>query len=168
MHPLLTLRYAHQTLLNSVTGLADADWDTSGVCGFWSVRQVIGHIIAWDAYFCEFIAPFAGIDAPTPHMDDFRTFGEDDDLFNDKYGTAAADKSKEELLQSLEAVYQRMVALCQQISGETWHRLNVLHWQPESDLEDYLLYAVYGHHYEHAAQIVVFRDARTPPTQPKA
>ncbi len=160
MHPLTTLRYAHKTLVDSTRGLSDADWDTPGVCGVWSVKQIIAHITAWDSYFCEFVAPHAGMDIPRPHIDDFRAFDGSDDRFNEKYGTSASSKTKEELLAALEAVYAREVEICGLISDETWHKTGVLRWAPENDLEDYLLYAVYGHKYEHAAQIVVFGDRK--------
>jgi uncharacterized damage-inducible protein DinB len=159
MHPLTTLRYAHKTLLDSTNGLRDADWDTPGVCGFWSVKQIIGHIIAWDSFFCEFVARHAGLDIPRPHIDDFRAFDGDDDKFNEKYGTSASSKTKDELLAELETVYAREVEICAKIDEATWHKTGVLRWAPDDDLEDYLLYAVYGHKYEHAAQIVVFRDS---------
>lgn len=161
MHPLTTLRYAHKTLLDSTQDLSDADWDTPGVCGFWSVKQIIGHIVAWDSFFCEFVARHAGMDIPRPHIDDFRAFDGNDDLFNEKYGTSASSKQKAELLAELEAVYARETEICEKIPAEAWHQTGVLRWAPEEDLEDYLLYAVYGHKYEHAAQIIVFRDSKT-------
>jgi hypothetical protein len=160
MHALTTLNYANKTLLDSLKGLTDTDWDTPGVCGFWSVKQIIAHISAWDAHSCETLAPYAGVTAPTPYSDDFATFNFNDDLFNEKYGTAAASKSKQELLAELEAVYLRLSDVCSKISNEDWHKTGVLSWAPANDFEDYLIYAVYGHHYEHAAQIIVFRDSR--------
>ena len=156
MDPLGMLRYGQQRVVGVVEGLLDEEWDTPGVCGFWSTKQIIGHLIGWEYYLEEFLAPFAGTLIPTPHIDDYKVL--DEDAYNDKYGTSAAIRTPADLMQEFQAVNERVMALARQIPKETWHQLGTLPWSNKNDLEDFVVYGYYGHKYEHAAQIVVFRD----------
>ncbi|MCC6614456.1 MAG: DinB family protein [Anaerolineae bacterium] len=156
MNPVGMLKYAQQRVVDAVKDLPDQDWDTPGVCGFWSTKQIIGHLIGWEYYLEEFLAPFAGQPIPTPHIDDYKIL--DEDAYNDKYGTSAATRTRADLMEEFQAVYERVAALARAISNETWHRFGTLPWSDKNDLEDFIVYGYYGHKYEHAAQIVVFRD----------
>ncbi|MCA9911563.1 MAG: DinB family protein [Anaerolineae bacterium] len=156
MHPISILEYGQRQVVNAVKDLPDAAWDTPGVCGFWSVKQIIGHLIGWEHYFEEFIAPFAGKPIPTPHIDDYKVM--DEDAYNDKYGTAAATRTSIDLMAEFQTVNERVMTLAKLISEDTWRQLGTLPWSDSNDLEDFVVYGYYGHKYEHAAQIVVFRD----------
>ena len=156
MDPLGMLRYGQQRVVDVVKDLPDHVWDTPGVCGFWSTKQIIGHLIGWEYYLEEFLAPFAGKPMPTPHIDDYKTL--DEDAYNDKYGTAAAARTPADLMDEFQDVNERVLALASLISKETWHQLGMLQWSDKNDLEDFVVYGYYGHKYEHAAQIVIFRD----------
>jgi hypothetical protein len=35
------LKYGHQTVLRTLDGLPEAQWETGGVCGVWSVKKII-------------------------------------------------------------------------------------------------------------------------------
>jgi len=39
------LKYGHQTVLRTVDGLPDKEWERGGVCGVWSVKDIIAHLI---------------------------------------------------------------------------------------------------------------------------
>jgi uncharacterized protein (TIGR03083 family) len=156
VHPVTLLKYAQRTITEAVEGIPEAEWDTPGVCGFWSVKQVIGHLIGWEHYAEQFLAPFTGVTMPSPHLTDAQSLSEDD--YNDKYGTQAASRAPTELMAEYKAVAERIMALAAAIPDETWHRLGTLPWSQNTDLEDFVVYTTYGHKYEHAAQIVAFRD----------
>ncbi len=156
MHPLTILQHAQRTIVEAVEGIPEGEWDTPGVCGFWSVKQVIGHLIGWEHYAEQFLAPFAGVSMSSPHLADAQALSED--AFNDKYGTQAASRAPAELMAEYLAVHERIMALAAAIPDETWHRSGTLPWSSDSDLEDFIVYTTYGHKYEHAAQIAVFRD----------
>lgn len=156
MDPLGMLRYGQQRVVDVVKDMPDQAWDTPGVCGFWSTKQIIGHLIGWEYYLEEFLAPFAGKPIPTPHIDDYKRL--DEGAYNDKYGTSAASRTPTDLMDEFNTAYQRVMALASLISNETWHRHDSLPWSDKNDLEDFIVYGYYGHKYEHAAQIGVFRD----------
>jgi uncharacterized damage-inducible protein DinB len=155
MNPITILEYAHKTILTAVEGLSDAEWDAPNVCGTWSTKQIIGHLNGWEHYFEEFIAPFAGSPISTPYIDDYKTL--DEHGFNDKHGTHES-RSPSDLLADFNATYARIIALARHIAAEKWREQGTLPWSKEDSLDDFAVYGQYGHKYEHAAQIVVFRD----------
>jgi hypothetical protein len=150
------LRYTIQRIPEVTAGLTAAEWALPNVCGTWSTLQVVGHLVGWAHYYEEFLAPFAGQPIPTPYMDAFRTT--DEHTFNERYGSAASSRTPDELMAAYATVFQRITALAAAIPDEVWHKTGTLPWSQEGSLEDFLVYGYYGHHYEHAAQIEVFRD----------
>jgi uncharacterized damage-inducible protein DinB len=156
MHPLVHLRYAQQIIIDAVKDLPEAAWDLPDVCGTWSVKQVIGHLIGWEHYVVEILAPFAGVTLATLHIDDYKAL--DEVGYNDKYGTAASSRTPADLMAEFQAAYEQSMTLAANIPADTWHQLGMLPWRSTDDLEDFVVYAQYGHKYEHAAQIMAFRD----------
>ena len=48
MHPVDVLSYGNATVLRAVSDLPAADWDTAGVCGWWSVREIVAHLASFE------------------------------------------------------------------------------------------------------------------------
>ncbi|MGQ9887993.1 MAG: maleylpyruvate isomerase N-terminal domain-containing protein [Aggregatilineales bacterium] len=42
------LKYGHLTVLQAVDGLPPADWETPGVCGVWSVKDIVAHLASYE------------------------------------------------------------------------------------------------------------------------
>lgn len=38
----------HQTVLHAIDGLAEAEWHTPGVCGVWSVKDILAHLASFN------------------------------------------------------------------------------------------------------------------------
>jgi hypothetical protein len=150
------MRYAQTTVVQVVEGLSEAEWNTPGVCGVWSTKQIIGHLIGWEHYLEEFLAPFAGLPMSTPHIEDYKIL--DETAFNDKYAAIAAGRAAPDVMEAFQSAYNRCLSLAERIPPETWHETGTLPWSDREDLEDFIVYGYYGHKYEHAAQIRVFRD----------
>src|SRR4051794_38346924 len=49
------LKYGQLTLLDGLDGLPEADWETPGVCGVWSVRQIIAHLASYEAVIADIL-----------------------------------------------------------------------------------------------------------------
>jgi hypothetical protein len=156
MNRMTILHYTINRIPEVTEGMSAAEWALPNVCGTWSTLQVLGHLVGWGHYYEEFLAPFAGQPIPTPYMDLYRTT--DEDTFNERYGTAAASQTPDAVLAAYQAVFQRISALAEAIPDEMWRKAGTLPWSKDGSLEDFLIYGYYGHHYEHAAQIEVFRD----------
>jgi uncharacterized protein (TIGR03083 family) len=147
------LKYGHRTVLGAVEGLPDADWDTAGVCGFWSVRQIIAHLASYELVLVDVLGGFLG-SADTPLLAAFQS-GD----FNDQQVDLRAGRSSAETLAEYANAHERTMSQIADIPAETLRDPGTLPWYgAEYALDDFIVYAYYGHKREHSAQIAVFRD----------
>jgi len=158
MHAVDVLKYANLTVLHSLQGLPTEDWATAGVCGWWSVREIIAHLTSFEVMLLDVLAIAAGeTNALGPTL---RAWASDGQRFNDEQVAARAALSPEETLADYAAaqaaVMARMAALP---AGATTRAGFLPAYGREYDLDDFLTYSFYGHKREHTAQIAVFRDA---------
>ncbi len=149
------LKYGHLTVCRSIDGLPDSDWQVGGVCGVWSVRDIIGHLAAYEHVLTEVLRGFlAG--GQTPHLEAFQ---QDPLAFNDDQAALRRDRSVQDVLAEYSDAHARNMALLPQLPPETWVRPGALPWYgPEYALDDFVVYQYYGHKREHCAQIDLYRD----------
>lgn len=152
------LKYGNLTVLGSVDKLPDADWETAGVCGWWSVKQIIAHLASYEAVLSEVLTPFVQADASalsTPTLDEYRTSRE----FNDKQVASRDSKPPQAILAEYTGNVARNQALVASLTSEKLIEAGTIPWYgTEYALDDFIVYAFYGHKREHSAQIDVFRD----------
>jgi len=155
MNPFDVLKYGHATVLRAVADLPEADWQTAGVCGYWSVRQIIAHLASFEYALVEAI-DVAGGAASGPHLSALLRNGQ---AFNDAQVAARAALTVAETLAELESTHQLTLARAAELPIERFRQAGFLpRYGREYDLEDFIAYSFYGHKREHSAQIAVFRD----------
>jgi len=149
------LKYGHQTVVNSINGLDEADCLVSGVCGFWSVRDIIAHLASHELLLGDILNAFLG-KASTPHLDDYLAQGY---TFNDMEVDKRKGMSYTEIVREYENAQAQVRELAARIPIEKRRQAGTLPWYgAEYDLEDLVAYSNYGHKREHCAQIAVYRD----------
>jgi Mycothiol maleylpyruvate isomerase N-terminal domain len=159
------LKYGHLTVLRAIDGLPDPEWETGGVCGIWSVKDIIAHLASYEHVLAEVLSSFQpdsvlpssspGGSAPT-----LNAFTEPGGRFNDAQVALRKDSSPAVVLAEYTRVYEQVSMLAAQIPTETLRRAGTLPWYgAEYALDDFIVYSFYGHKREHCAQIAVFRDS---------
>jgi hypothetical protein len=149
-------KYGHLTVLRTIDGLADSDWRIGGVCGVWSVKDIIAHLASYELVLVEILAASQGGNSATPLLDAFRDPG---GQFNDTQVAQRKDKSSAETLAEYQGAHERAMALLAQLPPEQLRQAGTLPWYGlEYALDDFIVYSFYGHKREHSAQIAVFRD----------
>lgn len=149
------LKYGDATFHQSFKDLPEADWNTPGACGYWSVRDIVAHLASYEHMLNEVLTSFLG-GGPTPTL---KRMGEDFVGFNDKEVADRKGLSVQETVAEYEATYARSAKLITQIPPETLRQVGTIPWYgAEYAVDDYLVYAFYGHKREHSAQIAAFRD----------
>ncbi|MCB9078166.1 MAG: maleylpyruvate isomerase N-terminal domain-containing protein [Anaerolineaceae bacterium] len=149
------IRYGHETVLTAIDGLPKDDWLTPGVCGFWSVKDIIAHLASFEVALVDVLRSLTG-ETSTPML---QTFIETYPQFNDTQVELRRHKTADEVLAEYMDAYEQAAALLPEISPELCRQNGTLAWYGEQyDLDDFILYTFYGHKREHCAQINVFRD----------
>ncbi len=63
------LRYGHLTVIRTLDGVALEDWDTPGVCGWWSVKNIIAHLASFEHVLVEVLSWVMDETCPTPTLE---------------------------------------------------------------------------------------------------
>lgn len=154
MNPADILKYGQLTFAGAVDKLPESAQTTASVCGVWSVKDIIAHLASYEHVLEEVLNSFL-IGGETPYLKQY-TASRD---FNDAQVAQRKDYSYAQVWDELTGVHARVSALVPQIPSETWRQPGTLPWYGEAyALDDFIVYAFYGHKREHSAQIAVFRD----------
>ena len=63
-------KYGHGTVLQALEGLPPEAWETGGVCGVWSVKDIVAHLASYEQLLVEVLATLLE-PGPTPYRDEF-------------------------------------------------------------------------------------------------
>lgn len=156
------LKYGHLWVHKHLEGLTPEQWETPGVCGWWSVKNIIAHLTSFEQVLVDILRQC--VDAgPTPALDQMIRL--DGDTFNRVQVDQRKDLSPRQTLEEYDRLFTQVATLIEQVPAETRRQAGLLPWYGrEYDLEDYIAYAFYGHKREHCAQIAVYRDTLTSST----
>ena len=150
------LKYGNLTLLRTIEGLPEADWMARGVCGWWSVKDIVAHLTSYELVLVEVLTSFLG-SGPTPTLDQYTSLN--GDQFNQVQVSLRKDKTPAEVLAEYRDRQACTMMLVAQVAPETLREPGTIPWYGiEYSLDDFIAYAYYGHKREHSTQIAVFRD----------
>jgi uncharacterized damage-inducible protein DinB len=150
------LMYGHRWVHRHLNDLTDEQWLAGGVCGFWSVKDIVSHLASYEWVLVDVLAGFVE-PGPTLILDQFiRQRGDD---FNAAQINQRKEWSPAQVLADYDAGYERVMDLLTRIAEQRQRQPGTLPWYGnEYSLEDLLVYQYYGHKREHMAQVSVYRD----------
>ena len=149
------LKYGQGTVHQAIEGLPESAWETPGACGVWSIKDIIAHLASYEHVLVDVLSTFVG-GASTPYLSKFTDPGGN---LNDLEVAARKGKSVKEVLDEFNDTYAQVMSLITRIPVETFRQAGTIPWYGlEYALDDYIVYAYYGHKREHSAQIAAFRD----------
>ncbi len=148
------LKYGNITFQHSLSAIPKEEWDTQGVCGWWTVKNIVAHLASYELVlvdvFCSFIQS-----GETPQLHQYLTTR----TFNDDQVNVRRAKTPDDTIAEYTTAHEKVMTLVGQIAPEKLREVGTLPWYgAEYALDDYLVYAFYGHKREHSAQIDVFKD----------
>ena len=158
MNPADILKYGHLTFKNTLEGAPQSTWEVGGVCGVWSVKDIVAHLASYEHMLEEVLAPFAGLNIEMPILTQIGQIGSE--AFNDVQVDMRKRLSPSEVLADYENTCMHIMSdVVPKIPAETWSKVGTLPWYgAEYSLDDYIVYTFYGHKREHSAQINVYKD----------
>src|SRR5436305_1837283 len=118
------LKYGHGTILQTIEGVPEAAWETGGVCGVWSTKDVLAHLGSYEELLIEVLSAFTG-GGPTPLMEMWGQLGLG---FNDTQVELRRGKSGTDVLADYNAAHDRVRAQVAQIPAETFRAIGTLPW----------------------------------------
>lgn len=147
------LYYGNRTLLASLERVPPDARTRGGLIGWWSAREAMAHLAIFEAGLTEVLESFLG--GPPPQIMPGMESEKNDALVAQKQGMTF-----DELLREYDAHMARNLELIRQLAPETLRAVGTIAWYgDEYALDDFLVYAYYGHKREHAARFEAFGDA---------
>ncbi len=162
------LKYGQLTVLHTIEGFSEAEWETPGACGVWSVKDIIAHLTSYEHVLAEVLSPFVGtrsaeagelVSADFAPGSYLSKFTDANGNFNDSEVAARKEKTLRDVLGEFDDTHEQVMAMVAQIPPETLRQTGTIAWYGAAyALDDFIVYAFYGHKREHSAQIAAFRD----------
>ena len=154
---LAALAHTRAELLIAIDGLGEAALDRKGVIGDWSIKNVLAHIAAWEAWVVQAL-PARMTSGTTP--EDFRQRAEDEDRFNAEEVAEREELTPDEQLMELERTRAELLAYLRGLDSAALDRQQPwVSWA--GTLPEYLLEALRDHEAEHVEALRAAVDAMT-------
>lgn len=150
------LMYGHLWVQKHLDGLSENECLTPGVCGIWSVKDIVAHLASYEHVLVEVFQNCIRA-SETPTITALQSM--DADAFNAEQVGRRSDLSFDEVLQEYNDVYEQAMRLLPQMNESDLRQPGTIPWYGEQySIEDLVVYQYYGHKREHCAQIAVYRD----------
>src|SRR5436190_4817897 len=101
------LKYGNQTVQRTLDGLPDEAWQTGGVCGVWSVKDIIAHLACYESVLAELLKTFAENASAPMSLMKLRQ--------NDEQVALRKDKTAQEVLGEYNQAHAQVMELAAQI-----------------------------------------------------
>lgn len=162
MNPADILKYGHLMVMRTVADIPQDKMEVSGVCGIWSVKDIMAHLASYEHWLEEALAPFAQLNIGNPIMSQISSLGSDG--FNAAQVALWKDKTPAEVVSEYEKACKHILEdVYPKVPSAVWSQVGSLPWYgAEYSLDDFIVYTFYGHKREHCAQINVFKDTLKP------
>ncbi len=163
MNPNDVMKYGHFHFLRTLENLPQSEWETGGVCGVWSVKNIVSHLASYEVFMDEMLVKILADTQPTPMHDRMVARGPEAYFasFNDVEVAKRLALLPQQALDEYIAAYERVAAKGLRVDAATWRKTGTIAWYGEGySLEDYVVYAQYGHKREHLSEINVYKTNR--------
>jgi len=150
------LMYGHLWVHKHLDGLTEEQMEAPDVCGWWSVKDIVGHLASFEWVLADVLIGFVD-PRLTPMLNQFTSM--DGDSFNAEQVGSRHKKPLAEVLDEYNQGYETVRSLIPRLDAETLRQPGTLPWYGEEySVEDLIVYQYYGHKREHMAQVAVYRD----------
>lgn len=150
------LKYGQQTVLQELESFPAEAQEKAGACGTWSVKDIISHLTSFELVLVDVLTTFGSGSGSTPYLEKYTTMGAQ---FNDAEVNMRKKKTMLDVLGEFNDAHATVMSLVAQIPPEILRQNGTLPWYgAEYALDDFIVYAFYGHKREHSAQIAAFRE----------
>jgi hypothetical protein len=159
MNPHAFLKYGHLTLEGELARIPPEAWSRPGVCGVWSVQDIVAHLASYEQAGIDILRTLAAGKAEavaTPTLDAYR---QDPAGFNDAQVEERRVYDAEHILDEYRTAHVQMLELAATLPHAKFSEIGALPWYgPEYSPGDLVVYMYYGHKREHSAQIAMYAD----------
>ena len=105
------LKYGQLTVLQTIDGFPETEWEIPGACGYWSVKDILAHLASYERVLVDILAPFTIAGVPTPATPALDTFLELGNQFNDSEVNRRKDNTIQDVLTEFNDTHAQVMTL---------------------------------------------------------
>lgn len=155
MHAVEILQRGHLAVMDAIEDLTEEEWLLPEVCGRWSAKDIMAHLASYERALVEALRSARG-EPPGGYLTGLIRDGE---LFNETQVALRVGYSAVEVVAQYAEAHVQAMDLAAALPPSLYINSGFLPaYGMGYDLEDFIVYMLYGHKKEHAAQIKVFRE----------
>ncbi len=147
------LQAARARLLDAIDGLGDDVMLRPGVVGIWSVKDTLGHLVAWEAELVTALSRLDQYKRKPPQIVEI----EDIDEWNDEQYHVNARRSLAAVLDDFHGVHKHLVQAIEALDDNTLDDNRRFPWMEGEPLSYLVLENATWHEEEHAESIEQWR-----------
>lgn len=140
-------------LLEAIAGLSEAELTEPNVEGYWCIKDLIGHISAWDQTLLEPLESFAGGDPFSAEIIS------NHDAWNLSQNTRRNQWTFSDLCQECETTRQKLLTVLSKLTDEQWQQSFRAPWGDENTISE-MVSGLAWHEEEHTKSILKFRSQK--------
>ncbi len=145
-------------LIQVVDGLPEEAWDMPGVCGNWSVKDIVAHLASYEQLILDIVSTFSG----RPLSSYAKRWIDDRSSFNTTEVEARKFETAQHVLDEYQNTQVQTASVLMQVPNDLAQKTGTMPWyDPACSLTD-LITRMYEHTREHCAQISQFRQRLQP------
>ncbi|MEB2289292.1 MAG: ClbS/DfsB family four-helix bundle protein [Anaerolineae bacterium] len=151
---LADLRAARERLLSAIEGLSDAEMLRVGVVGIWSVKDVLAHLVSWEAELVTALAHLPQGAGRPPHIVEI----EDIDEWNAEQYRTNAPRPLAAVLEDFHGVHKHLLEAVAALDNRTLDDNRRFPWMEGEPLSYLILENAAWHEEEHTESIRAWRE----------
>lgn len=148
------LKAARANLLDAIDGLTTEQLLQVGAVGIWSVKDVLAHLVAWEAELVTTLARLDQYKRRPPHIVEI----EDIDEWNEEQYRINASRSLEAVLDDFHGVHKHLIAAIEDLDERTLTSNRQWPWMEGESLAYLIAENATWHEQEHADDIRQWRE----------
>jgi uncharacterized damage-inducible protein DinB len=150
-----SLKAARAALLQSIDGLSDDQMLQVGAVGLWSVKDVLAHLVSWEAELVTVLAQLEQHKDGAPRIVEI----EDIDEWNEEQYRINARRPLADVLEDFHGVHKQLIRTIEALDSRTLDDNRLFPWMEGEPLSYLILENATWHEEEHAEDIRAWREA---------
>ncbi|WP_119071814.1 DinB family protein [Aggregatilinea lenta] len=148
------LRGARESLLQAIDGLSDEQMYQVGAVGIWSVKDVLGHLVAWEAELVTTLARLDQYKRKVPQIVEI----EDIDEWNEEQYRVNVARGLDVIVEDFHGVHKHLVAAIEALDERMLEDNRAWPWMEGEPLSYLIAENATWHEQEHADDIRQWRE----------
>jgi hypothetical protein len=158
MNTLDIVYWGDKHIKDALKGLSDKNWSVVGVTTKWTMRDLMAHIISYEWLLVDAFAFVLKLENARPYLD---AMNADYEAFNDEQIRTRKTMSVKALLAEYSRAHRKVNKLISAVGPARMRKAGSIPWYGKQySLEDFVVYANYGHKEAHLTHISTFRKRK--------